>query len=332
MRAKKVLATTGSGVGRAECREDGQWSVEDLLEGTDVRCIASDPGNPMRVFAGTQGEGVLRSDDSGLTWQASGMDGEIVKSLVVSPHDSNTLFAGVKPAHLYQSQDGGRSWQEMKGFRRIPWRFWWFSPAEAPWQAYVQSISISPTDPEVVLAGIEFGAVVRSQNGGRTWSGHRRGGLRDCHNLKFHHTNGRWAYEAGGTGGGASYSQDGGITWRKFKKGLAKNYGVACAADPAKPEIWYVSVAPSPYKAYGENAEAYLYRASGGADWQPIGWEAHPMKQMPISLVTDPQMEGHLYAGVPGGEVWHSADYGESWERLPFKFKALWSLAILFEG
>jgi hypothetical protein len=30
---------------------------------------------------------------------------------------------------------------------------------------------------------------------------HRKGALRDCHSLKFHTTNGNWAYEAGGNGG-----------------------------------------------------------------------------------------------------------------------------------
>lgn len=53
-------------------------------------------------------------------------------------------------------------------------------------------------------AGIELGAVVRSEDGGRTWSGHRHGALRDCHSLTFHHSHAQWVYEAGGTGGGAA--------------------------------------------------------------------------------------------------------------------------------
>ncbi len=115
-----------------------------------------------------------------------------------------------------------------------------------------------------------------------------------------------------------------------MKQGLAKNYGVACAADPAKPEVWYVSVAPSPYNAFGDNPEAYLYRASGGADWQPIGWEDHAMNQMPVALVTDPKAPGHLYAGLAKGDVWHSANYGDTWEKLPFNLRGIWlSLLVL---
>lgn len=326
------LASHGNGIARAECRADGRWSVDFLLEGQDVRCLATDPGDANVIYAGTQGNGILRSEDGGQTWRPGGMAGQIVKSLAVSPHDADTIYAGTKPAYMYRSKDGGSSWQELTGFRRIPWRWWWFSPAEKPNQAYVQAIAISPADPDVILAGIEFGAVVRSDDGGITWSGHRKGALRDCHTLKFHATHGDWAYEAGGTGGGASYSRDGGITWRKAKRGLARHYGVACAADPKRPEIWYVSVAPNPGKAYGETAEAYLYRASGGADWQPIGWETYPMQHMPVALVTDPTAPGHLYAGVTNGDIWRSVDYGDTWQKLPFNLKGIgFSLVVLWK-
>lgn len=330
MAAKIILANTGNGIARAEIGDDGKWHVEKVLSEKTVSCLAADPSDSQVIYAGTNGMGVLRSIDSGHTWKPNGMEGQVVKSLAVSPHDPKTIYAGTKPATVFVSRDGGNAWEELTGFRRIPNRWWWFSPAEPPdFRAYVFGIAVSPTKPDVVLAGIEFGAVVRSQDGGQTWSRHRGGALRDCHSLKFHAANGDWAYEAGGSGGGAAYSRDGGITWRKAKAGLAKNYGVVCAADPAKPEVWYVAVAPGPGKAYGENAEAYLYRASGGADWQPIGWAAQPFERMPIALVTDPKVPGHLYAGLTSGEVWHTADYGDNWEKIPFTFNSIWRSLIL---
>jgi photosystem II stability/assembly factor-like uncharacterized protein len=326
------IATTGNGITRAKQNGSGNWSLDSFLQGKNVTCLASDPAEAKVIYAGTQGEGVLRSDDYGETWLPVGLAGQVVKSLAVSPHDPATIFAGTRPAYLHVTHDGGQTWAELESFRRIPGRWWWFSPAESPFQAYVQNITISPIDPNVILAGIEFGAVVRSQDGGQTWSRHRKGALRDCHSLTFHATNGNWAYQAGGTGGGASFSQDGGITWRKAKYGLAKNYGVACAADPQKPEVWYVSVAPGPGKAYGEQAEAYLYRASGGAGWQPIGWDSHPLSPMPIVLLTHPNTAGQLYAGLTNGDVWHSADYGDNWQKLPYKFSSLWRSLIVVEA
>lgn len=320
---RSFLATFDKGISRAQRGRDGEWTVSRSATEHKVTCLAADPGNGAVVYAGTP-DGVLRSGDGGLTWQRSGMEGHEVKSLAVSPHDGDVIYAGTKPALMYVSRDGGQTWAELEGFRRIPNRWWWFSPAERPWTAYVMAITMSPTDPNVVMAGVEFGAVVRSEDGGETWSRHRKGSLRDCHSLKFHATNGNWVYEAGGTGGGASFSRNGGVTFHKAKHGLAKNYGIVCAADPEKPEIWYVCVAPSPMNAFGEDPKVYLYRFTGGAGWQPIGWEPHPLPAAATALTTVPGEPGQLYAGLYNGDVWHSTDYGDSWTKMPFNFEGIW--------
>ena len=323
MNDKIFLSCFDKGVARAERDSEGNWIVDQLATEHKVNCLAGDPTKRDLVYAGTP-DGVLRSEDGGLTWQRSGMAGHVVKALAVSPHDSNLIYAGTRPALMFISRDGGRTWSELDGFRRIPNRWWWFSPAERPWKAYVIAIAISPTEPGVILAGIEFGAVVRSEDGGRTWSRHRKGSLRDCHSLKFHAADGNWVYEAGGTGGGASLSRDGGVTFRKANEGLAKSYGIVCAADPEKPEIWYVCVGSSPMNAFGDDPKVYLYRGTGVAGWQPIGWQAHPLTDTPTALTTVPGAPGHLYAGLYNGDIWHSTDYGDSWAKLPFSFEGIW--------
>jgi hypothetical protein len=330
MNDKTFLATFDRGVARAEPGPAGNWTISQQATEHQVTCLAAGTTATPELYAGTR-DGMLRSDDCGLTWQRCGLEGEIVKSVAVSPHDSQTLYAGTKPARFFISHDGGGSWAESAGFRRIPNRWWWFSPAELPdRRAYVISIAPSPTDANVILAGIEFGAVVRSEDGGQTWSRHRRGALRDCHSLKFHAREGGWVYEAGGTGGGASFSRDAGSTFRKAKDGLAKNYGIVCGADPEHPEIWYVCVASSPMNAFGDNPAIYLYRATGSAGWQPIGWRDHPLPVAVTALTTVAGAPGHLYAGLYNGDVWHSVDYGDSWEQLPFNLGGIWpSLLVL---
>jgi len=41
------------------------------------------------------------------------------------------------------------------------------------------------------------------------------------------------------------------------------------------------------------------------------------------ALLTDPDAPGHLYAGLSNGNVWHSADYGDAWQKLPFNLKGI---------
>ena len=317
------LATTGSGIARA-AENAGGWSVETLLAGQAITCLSADPLHAGVVYAGTQGNGVLRSDDGGRTWQPAGLAGQIVKAVAASPTEPGVVYAGTKPALVYVSRDGGGQWSELGGFRRVK-AFWWLSPAEPPFTAYVQAIALSPTDAGLIVAGIEAGAVLRSADGGRTWEGHRPGALRDCHSLAFHATKGDWVYEGGGTGAGAACSRDGGRTWRQPRDGLDRHYGWAVAADPARPEVWYAALSPDAFKAHGDRqAEAYIFRSSGGAPWQKIGEGLpQPLSTMPYALLTDPAAPGHVYAGLSSGEVWHSTDYGDHWQLMPFKLDGI---------
>lgn len=166
---------------------------------------------------------------------------------------------------------------------------------------------------------LEPGVVVRSTDGGETWSAHRRGALRDCHDLRFHATDGRWVYE-GGHGGGA-VSQDAGETWSSPREGLDHSYGWADAADPARPEVWYVAVAPGPGKAHGPGpAEAFIFRKIGEAPWAKLrGGLPQPLDSMPYTLATLRSAPGCLVAGLANGEVWETGDLGESWTQLPIR-------------
>ncbi|HEY6406986.1 MAG TPA: hypothetical protein VIY29_05930 [Ktedonobacteraceae bacterium] len=314
------LATTGHGIARAEYAATTQWSVEFLLLDQDVRSLAADPLNPEVVYAGTQGNGVLRSHDRGKTWRPCGLTGQVVKALGMSPAMPGSVYAGTKPACLFVSRDEGSTWTELPSFRQIRSRRFWLSPAEPPFIGYVQSIALSPTDPRTLVVGIECGAVVRSCDGGQTWTDHRRGALRDCHSLTFHVTNGDWVYEAGGTGAGVAVSRTAGDRWTQPGKDLHQHYGWAVAADPAQPTLWYASVASSALKAHrDQRAEASLVRMTEGQSWQTLaGGLPQPLTSMPYALLTDPTAPGHIYAGLGNGEVWHSSTSGEVWHQLPF--------------
>src|SRR4029450_2790479 len=97
----------------------GQWQVERVLSGSDVRCLAVDPLNPEGVYAGTQGQGLRRSDEPGRSWRRAGLAGQIVKAIAASPMRQAVVYAGTKPACMFVSHDGGESWAELTAFRRI---------------------------------------------------------------------------------------------------------------------------------------------------------------------------------------------------------------------
>lgn len=250
----------------------------------------------------------MKSRDYGATWTAVGLDGMTVKSIAVSR--DGRVYAGTKPPRIYMSEDDGKSWAELKAFQNVR-RFFWFSPAEAPFTAYVQAIAL---DGDVILAGIELGAVVRSPDRGSSFESHRPGALRDCHSLAAA-TGGRF-FEAGGTGGGAAFSTDGGRTWRR-PDGHSRHYGWAVAVDPGDPELWYFSSAPG-VRAHSNDADAAIYRCRGNASCQQLaGGLPSPMDTMPYALITGPQ-PGSVIAGMSNGEVWASADAGDTW-RFVFK-------------
>ncbi|WP_332899834.1 WD40/YVTN/BNR-like repeat-containing protein [Haladaptatus sp. CMSO5] len=331
--ATTFLATTDGGIARASF-EDREWGVSHELVTKDVRCLAVDPTTPAILYAGTQGDGVYQSVDGGETWEFLGLDGVVVKSLAVSPHDPAVIYAGAKPAAIYVSRDGGLTWTKPPGFAKIPGRRLWFSPAEPPFvTAYVQAIALSPTDPTLVLAGIEFGAVVRSTDGGETWTGHQQGAIRDCHSLAFHATDGTRMYEGGAglRGRAGATSTDGGETWIAPTNGLDRSYGWAVTADPEDPTTWYLSASTGPFAAHGEeNARAYIYRWQENGPWERLaGGLPQPSFAMPYALCTLPGEPGLVVAGMSDGSVWYSATSGDAWERLPFSLGSIHRSLVL---
>jgi hypothetical protein len=320
----RFLATSDSTLRIAEYVNE-EWQIKTVLQGVNVNCLHK-PNYSNLIYAGTQQEGILVSNDRGDTWENIGLEKIPVKSIAIHNQEPKTIYAGCKPVSLFVSKDGGDTWEELEGMRNAR-KWWWFSPAEPPdWQPYVQALTISPADPNIILAGIEFGGVLRSEDGGITWSKHLNGADRDCHSLTFHPSDANWVYQGGG--GGAAVSQDGGKTWKKPKAGIGKKYGWMVAADVHRPEVWYFSASDFPKLWRGEfippahrdgQAKAHIYRKVGGAAWEQLsGGLPEPLDYMAYALTPDPNLTGHLYAGLANGDVWHTADYGDSWSKLPF--------------
>ena len=65
-----------------------------------VRALAIDPTTPATLYAGTSGDGVFKSTDSGGTWAAAntGLTTLHVNALAIDPATPATLYAGTAAA------------------------------------------------------------------------------------------------------------------------------------------------------------------------------------------------------------------------------------------
>ena len=306
--ASRLYAATGDAI--ATLVPDGNgWSVRISLAGSGAQCLAVAPADPETVYAGLRDGGVRRSTDAGCTWLDCGLPAPQVFSLAVSAADG-AVYAGTEPSALYRSEDRGEVWRELRGLLDLPSRPTWSFPPR-PWTSHVRWIAPSPHDPDVVLAGIELGGLMRSTDGGETWEDHRPGAQRDVHSLAWHPREPGRAYEAGG--GGAAWSDDHGASWHPADEGRDRHYTWSVAVDPDDPELWYVSASTGPFAAHGGgNPQARIFRRRNG------GWDAlagglpDPLPTMPYALIAASDL---LLAGFADGELWESPDRGDTWRR-----------------
>jgi photosystem II stability/assembly factor-like uncharacterized protein len=317
-----LIAATGDSVVRLAAG-DG-WSVRTLLEDGGAQCVAVDPREPARAYAGLRGRGVWRSSDGGDQWKDAGLPADDVFSIAVSPADG-AVYAGCEPSMLFRSTDGGTSWEELSALREIPSaRNWSFPPR--PWTSHVRWIAPSPHHATRLLVGIELGGVMLSEDGGSTWKDHRPGAQPDCHALAWHPEAEGRAYEA--AGGGAAWSSDAGETWRGADEGRDRHYTWALAVDPDEPDRWFVSASPGPMQAHGSrSAEAHLYRWEGEGPWERLTEGLpDPLDSMPYALAF---AGDSLVAGLADGRVFLSDNRGASWAPVALDGAALGRIAAL---
>lgn len=298
--------------------------VERTLEGRGARCVAVDPGDPDTLYVGTSDEGLFKSEDGGRSWEkVSGIEHPRVTAVAVSSADG-AIYAGTEPSALFVSRDGGDSWRELEGLRNLPSAPTWSFPPR-PWTSHVRAIAPSHADPDLVVAGIELGGIVRSPDGGETWQDQRPGAYADCHSLAAHPSAPGTLYEAGG--GGFAESADFGDSWRAADEGMGLHYAWGLAVDSEDPTLVYASAASGPGRAHGGGPSgAAVYRRRDGGRWETL---LEGLAAFPYALAADPETPGALYAGFGDGTILHTPDTGESWDEVAHTPGGLAALAAV---
>ena len=291
------------------------------LEGRGARCLVVDPEDPDILYAGTSDEGLLKSEDGGVAWeQLSGIEHPRITSVAVSPVDG-TVYAGTEPSALFASRDGGSSWRELEGLRNLPSAPTWSFPPR-PWTSHVRAIALSHEDPDLVVAGIELGGVVRSADGGRNWQDQRPGAYADCHALAAHPAAPNLLYES--AGGGFARSQDFGDGWEAADEGMGLRYAWGLAVDAEDPDLVTPRRPPVPGEPTAEVTPTRRSTVGGPADagrrfwkaWTPSRTRSAPSRGPPARCTSAWATARSSAAQIaePNGKWWPA--FCRGWRRL----------------
>jgi hypothetical protein len=76
MSIKTIIALNYQDLAYATQTEDGSWTTRSAHIGYRTLGLAVDPQNTDHIYIGTDGEGVLKSEDFGASWTPVGLQGQ----------------------------------------------------------------------------------------------------------------------------------------------------------------------------------------------------------------------------------------------------------------
>jgi hypothetical protein len=327
------------------------WNVSGPhFGGWEIYHLKGSPAAPGRIYAsqstGWFGQIVQRSDDGGLNWETVGNDFRYhgtpgthqwydgtphpwefarVWHLEPSPSDPDTVYAGVEDAALFRSTDGGHQWEELPGLREHD-----SSPGWQPGAGgmCLHTILLDPADPRRILVGISAAGAFRSDDGGQSWRPANRGlhsdGLPDpdaevghcVHHITMHPSRPNVLFMQ--KHWDVMRSDDGGASWREVSGNLPSDFGFPIEVHPHEPDTVYVVPITSDGEHYPPEGKLRVYRSpSGGDEWQELT-EGLPQRNCYVNVLRDAMSVDSLdpagvYVGTTGGQVYASADAGDSW-------------------
>ena len=331
-----------------------KWDVNGpQFAGWEVYHLNASPADPDRLYAsqssGWFGQILQRSNDGGLTWEAVGNDfqyqGEAGthKWYDGSPHpwafarvwhlepsltDPDTVYAGVEDAALFRSVDGGHTWQELTGVRT--------HPSGPSWQPgagglCLHTIILDPSDHNRIFIAISAAGAFRSDDAGKTWRPINRG-LRSegipnptaevghcVHRLAMHPSRPNVLFMQ--KHWDVMRSDDAGDNWHEISGNLPTDFGFAIDVHANEPETIYVVPIKSDSHHFVPDGKLRVYRSrTGGNEWEALT-EGLPQSDCYVNVLRDAMAVDSLdscgiYFGTSGGQVYASADAGDSWKAI----------------
>jgi photosystem II stability/assembly factor-like uncharacterized protein len=253
--------------------------------------------------------GLVKSEDGMKTWQK--MDGDIVASsptiVLAHPTHTETIFtSGNVIQESYCTRDAGESWQP-------------FSPTFSG-----DEVRIDPHDPDHLLLVDEMTTLYESYDSGRIFQ-RAAEEFTGAKVLDIEVAPGS-PDKIYASNLGVGISQRSGDEEWQYMTG-SPDYSYAIELDPDDASVLYATYSP---KLFESHSSVWKYSESANSGWAEILRIEESAGTTALEI--DKTQTQNMYAGAVGerGEIYHSADKGETWNRLndDFTFVTIHEMAI----
>ncbi len=347
----KVVLTLGTRKGVFLYSSDtsrSSWQLAGpFLAGQDVNHVTIDGRTGTLYATGNDpwfGPRVMISADLGESWRnaersphfAEGSPlGSVARLWRIEPgraSEPGRLWCGVDPAALFRSDDGGETWDEVAGLSEHETREQWFAGNGG---LITHSIVLDPARAERMWVGMSAPSVFRSDDGGASWrpanKGIKNGYVRydpsaeeypelgQCVHHVVHSAQQDRLYAQ--VHWGTVRSDDGAESWVDITAGLPSDFGMVMAAHPRNADVAYVLPLVSGEFRTPPEGKLRVYRTSdAGASWEPLT-KGLPQQDAYMGtyregMAIDRLDPAGLYFGTNTGQLYISADEGDSWREI----------------
>jgi photosystem II stability/assembly factor-like uncharacterized protein len=342
------------------------WAVSGPhFPGWEMYHIKGSPADPDRLYAsqssGWFGQVMQRSNDGGVTWEAvdnkftyDGTPGthqwydgtphpwefKRVWHLEPSLTDPDTVYAGVEDAALFRTTDGGTSWRELAGLRN--------HGSGAKWQPGagglgLHTILLDPTNPQRMFIAISAAGAFRTDDGGTSWTPINKGlksqyipdpeaEVGHCvHRIAMHPARPNTLFMQ--KHWDVMRTDDAGGQWTEVSGNLPTDFGFPIDVHAHEPETIYVVPITSDSHHFPPDGKLRVYRSrTGGHEWEPLT-KGLPQQDCYVNVLRDAMAVDRLdscgiYFGTTGGQVYASADSGDTWRPIVRDLPAVLSVEV----
>ncbi|HEY4329996.1 MAG TPA: exo-alpha-sialidase [Phycisphaerae bacterium] len=253
--------------------------------------------------------------------------------------DPDTVYAGVEDAAMFKTTNGGQTWNELASLRAAKGSLW--SPGAGG--LGLHTIVLDPSNPQRIYIAISAAGCFRTDDGGATWKTITKGlvnnYLPDPH-AEIGHCVHRIAMHPARPGvlymqkhWDVMRSDNEGELWTEVSGNLPSDFGFPIDVHAHEPETIFVVPIKSDGEHYPPEGKLRVYRSkTGGNEWEAMT-KGLPKENCYVNVYRDAMCVDTLddcgvYFGTTGGQVYCSADGGESWNAIVRDLPAVLSVEV----